>query len=169
MTGRRTVIAGLLACALVGDAVFGALQPATVRPPLVCLAVVAGVALAAGARVGMVCGFAAGVMLDLLSGPASVAGVHTLTMVLTGAAAGYGRRHQQHDAPVVAAAAGSLVVAAAAVLSIALQRTLGSAVAHAFGPVAAQAVVVGAVVTTVAQRILLWRVVRPLLPKRPAA
>jgi rod shape-determining protein MreD len=167
--GRRAAIAALLLCALVGDAVLGALQPATARPPLVSLAVVAGVALFAGARLGMVSGLVAGVVLDLLSGPASVAGIQTLTTVLTGAVVGYGRRHPRHEAPAVAAAVGSLAVAGATVLSIVLQRMLGSAVAHAFGPAIAQAVVVGALVTTLAHRILLLRVVRPLLPKRPAA
>lgn len=167
--GGRTVIAALLSCAVLGDAVLGALQPATARPPLVSLAAVAGVAVVAGARVGMIAGFAAGVVLDLLSGAASVAGVHILTLVLAGAAAGYGRRHPRRDASAVVAATGSLAVAGAAVLSILLQRMLGSSVASAVGQVIVQALMVGAVVTVVVHRIYLWRVVRPLLRKRPAA
>jgi rod shape-determining protein MreD len=166
---HRWVVAALLALAVIGDAGLGALQPAAVRPPLLSLAVVVGVALFAGARVGMTSGFVAGVVLDLLSGAASVAGVHALTMVLTGTLAGYGRRHPRHGSPAFAAAVGGLAVCGAAVASITLQRLLGSAVAHALGPVVTQAVLVGSAVTPIAHRALRRRVVRPLLQKPPAA
>jgi rod shape-determining protein MreD len=166
---QRCAIAALLSVAVVGDAAFGALQPGTVRPALLSLAVVVGVGLFAGARVGMTSGFVAGVLLDLLSDPASVAGVHTLTMLLTGTLAGYGRRHPRHGSTAVAAAVGGLMVCGAAVLSIVLQGMLGAAVAHAFGPVITQSVVVGSIVSPLAHRALRRRVVRPLSEIPPAA
>lgn len=166
---QRTAITALLSCAVLGDAALGALQPATARPPLLSLAVVAGVALFAGARVGMVTGFVAGVLLDMLSGPASLAGVHTLTTLLVGTVVGYGRRHPLYPSFVVAAVAGGLAVAGAAALSVVLHRLVGSAVGHLFGAVVVHALAVGSVVTPIVQRTLRRRVVRPLLLRPPGA
>ena len=98
---------------------------------LLSLAVVVGVGLLAGARVGMTSGFAAGVLLDLLSDPASVAGVHALTLLLTGTLAGYGRRHPRHGSSALAAAGGGLMGGGAAGLAVGLAA--GSAANVLFG------------------------------------
>jgi rod shape-determining protein MreD len=166
---QRMAIAVLLCCGVLGDAALGALQPAIARPPLLSLATLAGFALVVGARVGMVIGFVAGVMLDMLSGPASVAGVHTLTALLIGVVVGLGRRHVEHPSSALATVAGGLAVAGAAVLSVALHRLVGSVVGQLLDAVVVQALAVGAIVTPIVQRTLLRHVVRPLLQKPPAS
>jgi rod shape-determining protein MreD len=165
---QRLAITVLLSCAVLGDAALGALQPAIARPPLLSLAILAGVALVVGARAGMVIGFVTGVLLDMLSGPASLAGVHTLTALLIGVVVGLGRRQMRYPSSALATIGGGLGVAGAAVLSAALHRLLGSAVGPLLAVVVVQALAVGAIVTPIVQRTLLRLVVRPLLQKPPA-
>jgi rod shape-determining protein MreD len=166
---QRLAITMLLSFAVLGDAALGALQPAILRPPVLSLAVVAGVALVVGARIGMAAGFVAGVVLDLLSGPASLAGVHTLMALLIGVAVGLGRRHVRHVSSMLATVAGGVAVAGAAVLFVVLHRLLGSAVGDLRAAVVGQALAAGAIVAPIAQRTLLRLVVRPLLQKPQAS
>jgi rod shape-determining protein MreD len=166
---QRLAVTMLLSFAMLGDAALGALQPAILRPPVLSLAVVAGVALIVGARVGMAVGFVAGVVLDMLSGPASLAGVHTLMALLIGVTVGLARRHVRHASSMLATVAGGLAVAGAAVLFVLLHRLLGSAVGDLREAVVGQALAAGAIVTPIVQRALLRLVVRPLLQKPPAS
>jgi cell shape-determining protein MreD len=108
------------------------------------------------------------VLLDMLSGPASLAGVHTLTALLIGVVVGLGRRQMRYPSSALATIGGGLGVAGAAVLSAALHRLLGSAVGPLLAVVVVQALAVGAIVTPIVQRTLLRLVVRPLLQKPPA-
>jgi rod shape-determining protein MreD len=172
--GQRTAIVALLAGALVADAVLGILHPGVTRTPLFVLAVVAGIALEGGVRLGMITGFAAGLLLDLVSGPVSLAGVHTLTALIAGTAVGYERRHLRASVWSPAAFAsivGGLATATAAALSVALHRLLGATVSDVFGSAAA-ALAVGATVTPLAQRALGRRgrpAHRPLSQRAPRA
>jgi rod shape-determining protein MreD len=159
---RWTVILMLLSCAVLGDAGLGVLWPATTRPPVLTFAVVAGVALFGGGRLGVVAGFGAGVVLDLLSGSASLAGVHTLAALITGSAVGYVRRRRRHVPAGFAAATGGLAVSAAAVAAVVLHRMLGYTVGGIVGDVVGQALVAGAVATPLAWRALDRLSVRPL-------
>jgi rod shape-determining protein MreD len=162
--GQRTAIVALLAGALVADAVLGILHPGVTRPPLFVLAVVAGIGLDRGVRLGMVTGFATGLLLDLVAGPVSLAGVHTLTALFVGTAAGWERRHLRASVwspTVVASTVGGLATVTAAVLSVMLHRLLGATVTDVFGS-AASALAVGAIVTPVAQRALVRLAHRPL-------
>ena len=162
MRSRRRSACALVACALLGDAAIGALWPATARPALLPIAAVAGIALAGGARAGMVGGFATGLVLDLLAGPASVAGVHTLIALLVGAAVGSARRDPRHSTAGFAALAGALAVAVAAVSFMMLQRALGYAGDDGLGTVVAQALVAGAITTPIARRVMPGSVGWPL-------
>jgi rod shape-determining protein MreD len=166
---QRLAITMLLSFAMLGDAALGALQPAILRPPVLSLAVVGGIALVVGARVGMAVGFVAGVVLDMLSGPASLAGVHTLMALLIGVTVGLARQHVRHASSMLATVAGGLTVAGAAVFFVLLHRLLGSAVGDLRGAVVGQALAAGAIVTPIVQRTLLRLVVRPLLQKPPAS
>jgi rod shape-determining protein MreD len=169
--GQRTAITILLVGAVLADAVLGALRPATVRPPLLVLAVVAGVALVGGVRVGMVTGFVAGLLLDVLSGPASLVGVHTLTGLFAGTVAGYERRQSRAwvwSPSAFASVIGTLVVASAAALSVMLHRLLGTTVTDMLDSVVA-GVAAGAIVTPVAQRAQRWLAYRPLFERSPRA
>ncbi|HSK90236.1 MAG TPA: hypothetical protein VK875_02880 [Euzebyales bacterium] len=151
--GRRTAVCIVLASALVGDAALGAVRPAAVRPPVLLLAAVVAVATCGGVRAGMLAGFAAGIVLDALSGPASLAGVHTLTALLAGTTVGYARRHA-HRAGAFALIAGGLAVTGAGVVSVALHRLLGYAGGDMIDGVAVPALVAGTVVTPLAHRAL---------------
>lgn len=150
---RRTVVA-LIVGAVLGDAALGVLWPAVARPPLLPVAVVAAVALSGGVRAGMVTGFATGLVLDLLSGPVSVAGVHALTGLTVGAVVGWAHGDPRHRAAGFAALTGALGVAGAAVMLLLLQRSLGYAVGDTMGTVVTQALAVGTIATPIVQRVL---------------
>jgi rod shape-determining protein MreD len=175
MMAPRIAIILLLACALVGDAALGALAPASPRPALLLLAVVAGAALSGGVRVGIVTGFGVGLLLDRLSGPESLAGVHALTALAVGTAAGVanrrpeGRRPPAQPSLSVAVVAGGSAVASAALLSVALHRLVGSDVGDLAAGVVVQALAVGSFVAPAAQRTLQWIAVRPLAQPRHRA
>jgi rod shape-determining protein MreD len=135
------------------------------------LAVVAGIALVGGVRSGMVTGFAVGLLLDLVSGPVSLAGVYTLTALFTGMIVGYGRRHMRVSTWSPAAFAGlvgGLATATGAVVSVGLHRLLGATVSDLFANVAG-AVAVGSIVTPLAQRALGRLAHRPLSQRSPRA
>jgi rod shape-determining protein MreD len=169
--GQRTAIMALLTGAMLADAAVGVLRPAATRSPLLVLAVVVGVALVGGVRVGMVTGFVAGLLLDALSGPASLAGVHTLTGLFAGTVGGYERRHLRAAAWSPAAfgsVIGALVVASSAVLFVALHRLLGTTVSDVLDSVVAAAAA-GAIVTPLAQRAQWWLADRPLSERSPRA
>lgn len=169
--GQRTVTVALVSGALLADAVLGVLRPGVTRPPLFVLAVVAGLALEGGVRWGMATAFVAGLILDLVSGPASVAGVHTLTALFAGTVVGYERRHvgaSVWSPAAFASVVGGLATATAAVVSVALHRLLGATVTDMFGSVAA-ALVVGSTVTPLAQRALRRLAHRPLSQRSPRA
>lgn len=142
----------LLACALLVDAALRTLWPPAARAAVVPLAVVAAISLAQGVRRGMVAGFTVGVLLDVLAGPSSVAGVHALTGLLLGVAVGWTHRDPRHGDTGFAVVVGGLAVAVAAVVFTALQRSLGYAPPDTMGSVVAHAVVVGSVATPIAQR-----------------
>jgi cell shape-determining protein MreD len=180
MTAPRLAIVALLACALAADAALGVLSPAVARPPLMLLAVVAGVALSGGIRAGMVTGFGVGLVLDLLSGPESLAGVHALTALTVGAAAGVVRRHAggrtRWQSPygvrppsqsmlTVAVVTGALAVAGAAMLSVALHRLVGSDIGYLTSGIVAQALAAGSGVTPITHRAVRRLAVRPLVQR----
>lgn len=146
--------AALLVCAVVGDAALGVLWPAAARPSLLPMAVVVAVAAGAGVRAGMVTGFATGLALDLLSGPAAVAGAHALTALTVGTLVGWVRRDHRHPTAAAAALTGALGVTGAAVMFIVLQRSLDAAGGGAMDTVVVQAFAVGTIVTPIAQRFL---------------
>jgi hypothetical protein len=101
----------------------------------------------------------------------SLVGVHTLTALFAGTVVGYERRHLRASvwSPVAfASIVGGLATATAAALSVALHRLLGATVSDVFGSAAA-ALVVGALVTPLAQRALGRRAHRPLSQRSPRA
>lgn len=161
---RRVVIVAWLSCAVLGEACVGFLWPADVRPPLLAFAVVAGVALSVGTRVGVVAGFGTGVALDLLSGPASLAGVYTLTALIVGSASGALARRRRDAPSGSAAVAGALAVSTAAVVAVTLHRLFGYAIADVVSGVIGQGLALGAVVTPLVRHALARSSVRPLLP-----
>jgi rod shape-determining protein MreD len=150
----RAAIVALLVCAVVGDAAAGVLWPAAARPPLLPIAVVVAVAAAAGVRAGMVTGFATGLVLDLLSGPAAVAGVHALTALTVGTVAGWAQRDHRHPTAAAAALSGALGVTGAAVMFLLLQQSLDAAGGGTVDTVVLPAFAVGTVVTPLVQRLL---------------
>lgn len=150
----RWMVAALLAGAVVGDAALGAVWPAAARSPLLPIAVVAAVAVSAGVRAGMVTGFAAGLVLDLLAGPVSVAGAHALTALTTGTVAGWAHRDPRHRTARFAALVGALSAAGASVMLLFLQRALDHAAGDTVGSVVTHALAVGMVVTPIVHRML---------------
>ncbi len=114
----------LLICgALAVDALLGTVQGGRAGVPVVTLSVVTALALAAGARAGMIAGFSVGTLLDLLADPSSLAGVHGLVGVALGAAAGAAAAHLERRVR-GAALVGSLAVPAAAILLLSLHGTI---------------------------------------------
>lgn len=77
----------LLIGGVVGDALVAIVRTSAGGTPAITLSVITALALIAGPNRGMLLGFAAGVVLDLLAGPV-VGGVHALGGVVTGAVAG---------------------------------------------------------------------------------
>lgn len=85
-------VATLLVCGVLADGLVAMVRTGTGGAPAITLSVVTALALIAGPYRGMLWGFAAGVVLDLLAGPA-VGGVYALGGIVTGAVAGVaGRR-----------------------------------------------------------------------------
>lgn len=84
----RPAVPALLVVAIVLDAVVSTVRTGASTAPVVTLAVVAGIALAMGGSVGAIAGFGAGVVLDLLAGPASPGGVHAIVGLALGSCAG---------------------------------------------------------------------------------
>lgn len=153
--------------ALVVDAALGVLPGARVAAPSCTVAAVVAVAAAGGSRAGMLTGFGAGVVLDLLAGPAALAGVHTLTMLAVGVAVG-SVRGRVRRATGFALCAGAVAVPAAVGVATGLQRLLHPATGGMAEPVAAGAVV-GALATPVVLRAVTLVAGRPLSQTAPRA
>lgn len=153
--------------AVVVDTALGVLPDALVAAPLWTLSAVVAVAAAGGARAGMLSGFGAGVLLDLLAGPVALAGVHTLTALAVGVTVGsVGRRLGR--AIGFAVCAGAVAVPAAVGIATGLQRLLHPATGGMAELVAAGAAV-GALATPVALRAVTLVVGRPLSQTAPRA
>jgi rod shape-determining protein MreD len=84
----RARVPVLVVLAIVLDTVVGTARTGAPTAPVVTLAVVAGIALGAPGSVGAIAGFGAGVVLDLLAGPASPGGVHALVGLTVGSCVG---------------------------------------------------------------------------------
>lgn len=84
----RPAVPLLVVGAMAFDAVLGAARTGAPSVPVVTLSVVAAVALGVGRSAGAIAGFGAGVVLDLLAGPASPGGVHALVGLAVGTFAG---------------------------------------------------------------------------------
>lgn len=87
----RPAMALVLVGALTLDALLGAARTGAPSAPVVTLSAVAGIGLAAKGRTGAITGFGAGVVLDLLAGPASPGGVHAFVGLAVGTVANVAR------------------------------------------------------------------------------
>ncbi|MBW3605491.1 MAG: hypothetical protein KY460_11410 [Actinobacteria bacterium] len=164
----RPLMAGaLLACGVVADAAMGVAFPDAGGVPVISLSTVTGLALISGSSRGMLFGFAVGVVLDLLAGPAVVGGAHALVGVPVGAVAGaIGRPApgRLHAAPLV----GMVVVPVAVTAALLVHGLLGPVVFAA--PEALwRAGVAGALVTPLVVRVARQCAVRPLPNLAPRA
>ena len=147
MSPRRAVPAACVAGAVLADTVIATAGTAVPTAPIVTLAAVVGVGLARGTRVGALAGFAVGVVLDLLSGPAALGGVATLTCVTIGASAGGLTRHARAS-HVGTPAVGAVLVACSTIVGLSAQGLTGWAPIVA-APLVACAGAVGLLVTPV--------------------
>lgn len=122
----RPVVPVVLVAAIVVDAVAGTARMGAPTVPVMTLSVVVAIALRTTGSVGAVAGFGAGVVVDLLAGPASPGGVHALVGLAVGMCAGALRPRLL--GPVSAGAAvGAPVVAAGSAVTLALQGLATSA------------------------------------------
>lgn len=159
----RPAVPVVLAAATVLDAVLGTARMGAPSAPVVTLSVVAGIGLATKGRTGAFVGFGAGVVFDLLAGPASPGGVHALVGLAVGSVVGVARPRVRR--PV----SGGVVVGAAAAgggtaVTLALQGLATSAASVSIG-----GVVLGALAGAIACPMVL-RFLRGALPERaPAA
>jgi hypothetical protein len=159
MTLRPVTLGALLACGITADATVAIVQTGAGSTPVVTVSVVTALALVDGPYRGMLIGFAAGVVLDLLAGPA-VGGVHALGGVAVGALAGaVGGRAP--DRPRGMALTGVVVVPAVALGVLTLHGLLGRP-AVSFGGALPWAVVCGAVVTPLTAWVSGRLAIRPL-------
>lgn len=84
--------AALVVCGLLSDTLVAIVRTSAGGTPAITVSVITALALVVGPYRGMLLGFAAGVVLDLLAGPVA-GGVHALGGVVAGAVAGViGRR-----------------------------------------------------------------------------
>jgi cell shape-determining protein MreD len=143
------------------DALMGAVRPGNGATAVCTIATVVAIAQVGGVRRGMVAGFATGMTLDLLAGPASVLGVQAITGLLVGAAVGAvgSRTPGNIGAAVLTAvvAVPTTVVATAALRALAGPAEFGDPRAAV-----ALAVCTGLVVTPVAARLITTFDGRPL-------
>ena len=87
----RPAVPVLLAGAMALDGALSTARMGAPSAPVATLSVVAAVALGIGGSTGAIAGFGAGVVLDLLAGPASPGGVHALVGLAVGTCAGVAR------------------------------------------------------------------------------
>ncbi len=163
----RRLWAPMVCGAITADALVGAVRPGLAGVPFVTLSVVTAVALAAGPRVGMIAGFSAGAVLDLLGGPVSLAGVHTIVGVAVGVVTGSAGAHldgRNRGATMI----GALAVTAGAILLLALHGTVAALKASIVGLVPCIALA-GALVTPLALRVVKGTAGGPLTNRAPRA
>lgn len=158
----RPAVPLLLVGAMALDAVLGTARMGAPSAPVVTLSVVAAVALGIGRSTGAGAGFGAGVVLDLLAGPASPGGVHALVGLAVGTCAGMPRPRVL--GPVGSGVAvGAPAVGAGTAVTLALQ---GLATSASSMPV--DMVAIGALAGAVACPMVL-RFLRGGLPERARA
>lgn len=149
----------LVVGAIAADTLAGTVRVGGAGVPVVTLAAVTALALAAGPRAGMGAGFVAGAVFDLLAGPLSLAGIHAIVGVALGVAAGTAAPHvgvRMRGAAVV----GSLAVPAAASLLLALHGTVPAAWSGV--GIMPSLALAGGIVTPVMLRLALRPARRPL-------
>lgn len=152
----RPAVAALAIVAMVLDAGLAVARTGAPSVPILTLAVVAAVGLAAGRSAGAVLGFVTGVVFDLLAGPASPGGVHALVGMAVGSGAALARPRLLGDVS-AAAVVGPLLVAAATAATLAMQGLVAS------GPsLSVESVAAGTLAGAVACPMVVRLVDRPL-------